>query len=207
MANSASTANGIAEAHQRLLANRDIQFDLPPPPQVQAPPVRGSSPWLDWIGTIGSSAGWLMWVAIGLFAALILFVIVRSLIRNRSQREAPAIVKHDLAEWRPEEKQARALLADADALAAEGRYEEAARLLLHRSLDDIRKRKPKLLKPALTSREIGLIDGLPSPVRSTFQVMAGAVERSLFAGRQLSREAWEEARAAYDAFALKGSWA
>ncbi len=206
MANSASTANGIAEAHERLLANRDIQFDLPPPPQMQPPPPR-SSPWLEWLSSLGTSAGWLMWVAVGLFAALVLFVVVRALIRNRSQREAPAAVKHELAEWRPEEKQARALLAEEDALAAEGRYEEAGRLLLLRSLDDIRQRKPKLLKPALTSREIGMIDALPGPVRQTFQVMAAAVERSLFAGRRLSREAWEEARAAYDAFALKGSWA
>jgi len=111
------------------------------------------------------------------------------------------------AAWRPEEKAARALLAEADAMAAAGRYDEAARLLLHRSLEDIAARRPTLLRPALTSREIAGVPSLPDAVRGAFAAMAAPVERSLFGGRALDSAAWQEARAAYGDFALSKAWA
>ena len=45
---------------------------------------------------------------------------------------------------------ARARLADADALAAAGRFAEAVHLLLYRSVDDISDRRPGLVRPAMT---------------------------------------------------------
>lgn len=197
MTNSASAAENVAEAHRRLRADGDIQFDLP---VLQPTPPRAPSP--PWF----SLPEWSLWLVAGVVVALILWIVVREIIKRSGQGNAYNPRETPEAQWRPEEKVARALLADADALAAQGRYEEAARLLLHRSLEDIRARKPRLLRPALTSREITRIEELPASVRGTFATMADAVERSLFGGRALSREAWETARAAYDAFALKGSW-
>jgi hypothetical protein len=198
---SASAANKIAEAHQRLRADRDIQFDLPvaPPPKVR----QADWSWFDWIGT---PSQFLLWVAVAVVVGLLLWLVIRAILARQGQGNAYNPRESGIDEWRPEAKAARALLAEADAMAASGRYEEAARLLLHRSLEDIQKRKPQLLRPALTSREIGAIATLPDAVRRTFATMAGAVERSLFGGRALSRDAWEDARAAYDAFALQGSW-
>ncbi|MDF7775663.1 hypothetical protein P1X14_10430 [Sphingomonas sp. AOB5] len=202
MTNSASTANKVAEAHQRLRADSDIQFDLPlaPPPKPRAP----ATSWFDWVGSPSQAV---LWIVAGILVALLVWLVVRTILARQGQGAAYNPRNSGLDQWRPEAKVARALLAEADEMAASGRYEEAARLLLHRSIEDIQKRKPRLLKPALTSREIGANAALPDAVRATFSTMAGAVERSLFGGRSLSRESWEEARAAYDNFALSGAWA
>jgi hypothetical protein len=193
----ASATQTVAEAHARLRANSDIQFDLPHAPQPK-PPVTGSwdLPALDF----------LFWPLVAIGAALIVFVIARAIYLRVRTGPVDVRAEPETEKWRPEEKAARALLAEADAMAAAGRYDEAARLLLHRSLEDIAARRPRLLRPALTSREIGRIPALPELVRSAFAAMAAPVERSLFGGRTLDRSAWEEARAAYGEFALPGAW-
>ncbi|AJP74606.1 hypothetical protein [Sphingomonas hengshuiensis] len=198
------TTETVAAAHAQLRARTDIQFDLPPaaPPEIP--------PWLRWLARalepLAPFAGWIFWGVLILGAATILWLIVANLIRNRSQRDRVASPEAEAEAWRPEERVARALLAEADAMAAAGRFDEAARLLLHRSLEDIARNRPRLLRPALTSREIAGIAALPQRVREAFVAMAAPVERSLFGGHSLARSDWEEARAAYGAFALPGSW-
>ena len=191
----ASATQTVAEAHARLRANPDIQFDLPhaPPPR---PPVHWNIPGLDF----------LFWPLVAIGAALIVFVIARTVYFRLQTGPGEVRAEPEPEKWRPEEKVARALLAEADAMAEAGRYDEAARLLLHRSLEDIAARRPRLLRPALTSREIARVSALPDMVRGAFAAMAAPVERSLFGGRTLDRSAWEEARAAYGEFALPGSW-
>ncbi len=97
---------------------------------------------------------------------------------------------------------ALALLEDADALAAEGRFGEAARLLLQRSVHHIATTRPEWLNPSSTAREIGAIPGLPGNAKQAFGVIAREVERSLYALRALAAEDWQRARAAYTDFAL-----
>lgn len=198
MTRTASTAQTVAEVHARLRAHRDIQFDLP-----HAAPPKPSS-W-HWSGEF-PALEFLFWPLVALGAALILFVIARTIYFRIRSGPAEVVAEREVAKWRPEERAARALLAEADAMAAAGRYDEAARLLLHRSLEDIAARRPRLLRPALTSREIARVPALPELVRSAFAAMAAPVERSLFGGRTLTRDAWEEARAAYGEFALPGAW-
>lgn len=105
-------------------------------------------------------------------------------------------------EWVPDRDTATALLADADRLAREGRYEEAVHLLLKRSVADIAAAKPDWLLPASTAREIAMFPKLPERARSAFGVIAERVERSLFALRSLDEADWSEARSAYTRFAL-----
>lgn len=200
----ASTTRDIAEAHARLRANNDIQFDLP----VAKPPE--TPEWMKWLAEAlsgwGSAGNLVLWVLAAAAVLMILWLIARwarGVVRDRDVRATP---EQEAAAWRPEEKVARALLADADAMAEAGRYDEAARLLLHRSLEEISRRRPTLLRPALTSREIARVPALPEAVRGAFAGMAAPVERSLFGGRQLGRDAWEEARAAYSRFALPEAW-
>jgi len=199
-----SASESIAAAHAKLRARTDIQFELPAAKPTEIPP------WLRWLGRalepLGPHMTWIFWTLVALGGATILWLIVRSLLHKRGQADAHAAPESEVALWRPEEKVARALLAEADAMAAEERYEEAARLLLHRGLEDIARNRPRLLRPALTSREIGAMAGLPERVRAAFVALAMPVERSLFGGRSLARSDWEEARAAYGAFALPGSW-
>lgn len=200
-----SKALTVAEAHAQLRARTDIQFDLP----IAKPPEPPA--WLKWLAEqlsgLAPFAGWIIWALIAAGAALLLWLIVRAAMRWSQGRGVTVTAEAEVAAWRPEERVARALLAEADAMAAAGRYEEAARLLLHRSLEDIARRRPRLLRPALTSREIAMVPALPDLVRGAFSAMAAPVERSLFGGRSLERRDWEDARKAYGEFALPGAWA
>jgi hypothetical protein len=192
----ASTAEKVAEAHARLRAHSDIQFDLPHVDAPKPSTVHWNFPALDF----------LFWPLVAIGVALILFLIARTVYLRTRSNTGEAVAEREAEKWRPEEKAARALLAEADAMAAAGRYDEAARLLLHRSLEDIAARRPQLLRPALTIREIARVPALPDMVRRAFAAMAAPVERSLFGGRALNRDAWEEARTAYGEFALPGAW-
>ncbi|MEH6758526.1 MAG: hypothetical protein V7676_13590 [Parasphingorhabdus sp.] len=108
--------------------------------------------------------------------------------------------------WRPDQAEARQLLEEADALAGQGQFEEAAHLLLFRSIEDIEKRRPDLLRPSNTAREIERFDSLPEPARAMFTVIAGHVERGIFATTPIGEEGWTASREAYGAFALPETW-
>jgi hypothetical protein len=193
------------EAHRRLLADSSIQFELKP---FQPPEVPG---WLRWLiealGDGGPAFRILFWAAA---AALLLFILYRAagwasgggLDRFRSRRAAGGAEEV----WQPEEAPARALLGEADALAQAGRYSEAARLILHRSIEDIEARRPQTVRPALTGRDIAAVPSLPPEPRSALARIVTLVERGLFAARPLSAEDWARCRSAYEAFAFGPGW-
>lgn len=199
-----STAQSVARAHEALRARSDIQFEMAAakPPEIP--------PWMRWLGRqlqhLAPYASYIFWGAVAIGLAILLYLIFVSFWRNRPSRDAEAAAEQDVAAWRPSEQVARALLADAEALAAQGRYEEATHLLLRRSLEDIQRHRPRDLRPALTSREIAGSEWMPGIVRRAFAAMAAPVERSLFGGRKLALADWEEARAAYGEFALPKAW-
>jgi hypothetical protein len=193
------------DAHRQLLADDDIQFTLEP---FRPEPVP------DWLRRLieGIAEIWpvlrvFFWIGV---AALVLFLVYQLAKRLAGERwpwrrsgagAAPA------ESWRPEEGPARALLAEADRLAADERFDEAAHLLLFRSIDDIDARRPQLVRPALTSRDIAAAPDLPEGPRHAFQSIVLLVERSLFGGRRLARPDWERCRSAYEEFAFAGAWA
>nr|WP_257214911.1 hypothetical protein [Sphingomonas sp. R-74633] len=187
-----------------MRARADIQFSMAPakPPEVPE--------WTRWLGKqlshFSPFAPTIFWICVAVGAAIILYLVITAIIRWLPSRDAKAEAEQDVATWRPTERAARALLADAEALAAQGRYAEAVHLLLQRSLEDIQRNRPRLLRPALTSREIAGAGWMPDIVRRAFAAMAAPVERSLFGGRSLAQGDWEEARAAYGEFALPGAW-
>jgi hypothetical protein len=109
-------------------------------------------------------------------------------------------------DFRPEEGRARALLAEADALAAEGRFTEAVRTLLHRSINDIEERAPNSIRKAQTSREISRMPVLPEAVRAAFAPITRAVEESWFGGRPIDAQRYQDCRKAYADFALPQNW-
>lgn len=108
---------------------------------------------------------------------------------------------------RPQEDAAKALLADADKLAAEGRFAEAVHLLLFRSINDIQEKQKGGVPRSLTSREIGRLESLPIKVRTALFPIIGIVERSFFGGRPVDKEGWQSARASYEDFAFGEAWA
>jgi hypothetical protein len=193
------------EAHRALRADRSIQFEM----EAFTPPTTPA--WLRWLGQLLEGSGpffkTIFWFAVAAFVLVLLYALFRyagegglARLLRRRPREEPA------DEWRPEEAPARALLREADALAEAGRFDEAAHLLLFRSLEDIDRRRPNLVRPALTSRELAGAPQLPPGPRAAFTRIVMAVERSLFGGRSLGEADWTGCRTAYEEFAFAREW-
>lgn len=200
-----SAASRAAQSDwEAVRRSAEIQFArLPPPQRVETPA------WLEWFQRLlekvfGPLARWLIeaWpfvekALLVLAVVLVLYLLWRLLgpLLGRRGKATPD-------DWAPTREEALALLEDADRLAAEGRYGEAAHLLLLRSVGQIRAGRPEALIPASTARDIAALPQLPAPARTAFGVIATLVERCLFALRDLDAEDWTVARAAYADFAL-----
>jgi hypothetical protein len=197
----------FVDAHARLLADSSIQFEMKP----FEPPVVPD--WLRWLLQLIEGGGpvfkAMFWIAVAAAVLFLLYWLARWIEGGGLaflKRRPKAAEGEAEAGWRPEEAPARALLGEADALAAQGRYDEAAHLLLHRSIDDIDLRRPQLVRPALTSRDLAAVPTLPPGPRSAFSAIVMMVERSLFGGRALAEPDWRQCRAAYEAFAFAPEW-
>lgn len=195
----------LAAAHAELVADQQLQFDRVGfvPPEVPG--------WLHWIrdaiAALGPFLKVAFWVGLGLIVAAIVYVLVREILRLRLPRpKADEIAPETEVEWRPDAATARNLLADADALASDGRYAEAAHLLLARSVEDIEQRLPRAIGVSLTTREIAQLNRLPEAARPSFAQIGRVVERSLFGGRPVDAQDFADCRRAYEDFALPGGW-
>lgn len=191
---------------EAVRASAEIQFAPMPPIKPPETPA-----WLEWLSKVlramfgplaeGMVAAW-PWIQKGLIVLALVLVaylawrLLRPLVA-RWRGRAPAGET-----WAPSREEALALLDDADRLAAEGRFGEAAHLLLLRSVGQIRARRPDTLIPASTAREIATLPQLPQAARTAFAVIAERVERCLFGLRDLDAGDWQAARTAYSQFAL-----
>lgn len=206
-------AGSAADGASEWLAVRhtaDIQFAPMPRVKPASPPaipgwlealLRGLEAIFAPIGRmLGLSWPVFQYVLIGLavlLAAYLLWLLLAPLVARalaRGSADAPEA-------WTPQRAEALALLEDADALAAQGRYGEAAHLLLRRSVGQIEAARPEWLVPASTAREIAALPMLPDAGRRAFATIATRVERSLFALRDLDAADWAAARGAYAEFA------
>ena len=79
--------------------------------------------------------------------------------------------------------------------------------MLQRTVEQIGARRPDMVRPALTSRDITRVEGLPGDVARAFTLIAGIVESGLFAARPVGADAWGRARSAYEAVAFPKAWA
>ncbi|WP_294256203.1 DUF4129 domain-containing protein [uncultured Sphingomonas sp.] len=221
----------LVAAHQALRDSGRIQFDLKtiePPP---APPG-----WIEdlfrtlgrWLAPVGRFLRWvtsfmpeapyariLLWGVIVVLAGLLLRVLYVGLRHGewrlpwrKRRRDGASIGPSETPDtaWVPAAAPARQWLAEADRLAAAGDYAAAVHHLLLRSIDDIARRRPRLLRPALTSRELARTDAIPPAPRRLFADLAAVVERSLFGGRAIDAAEWSRCRDAYADFARARSW-
>jgi hypothetical protein len=196
-------ADAFAAAHASLLADPALQFAFP-----QAPPERPPPSWLvELLSTIAPVLGVLFWATVALVLLTVAVLIGRELLRLRPAPKKPQPSPAPMPDLRPTPGRALALLQDADALAAQGRFAEAAHLLLLRSVADIEERRPNTIRASLTSREIAALPALPPPARNAFSFIAAAVERSLFGGRPVDAGAYADCRKAYEGFAMPQGWA
>ncbi|WP_245319628.1 DUF4129 domain-containing protein [Mesorhizobium temperatum] len=199
-------AERLAKAHEQLISDKSIQFDLPAyvPPQ----PPDWLKPLLDLLSSLGPYMIYLFWGAVISGAAIILLLVFLEmkgiawrLPWQRARREAEAEEA-----WRPDAGAAQILLSEADALAARGDYDEAVHLLLRRSVADIAGRLPDFLRPSLTARDIAAAASVPAKARAAFTEIARIVEAALFARRPVGAEGWRQARGAYERFAFRDAW-
>jgi hypothetical protein len=197
-----ATEQKLAAAHKALLETRGLQFDFKTftPPE----PPGWMEALLRFLTAIAPILKYVFWGGLIVGALLIAWFILREVVQVRfgPRRKATAP-----AAWRPEPDRARALLDDADRLAQDGCFDEAIHLLLFRSIDDITGRRPGLVGPALTSRDIARLDAMPSEAAGAFERIATAVERSFFGGRPAGEDDFTRARQDYEAFAFSGAWA
>lgn len=223
----AASADRFAAAHAALKADTSIQFTLgrtPPPPQ---PPewLRRLGEWLtETFKPVGRFLAWLfsflpdapyarilLWTVLAAGAALLIWMAYERIRHGEwrlpRRRKATAVaVEEDEPDWTPDAAPVREWLREADALAAAERYAEAIHHLLFRSVEDIRRRRPAVVRPALTSRELAVAPAIPPAARTPFAGIARLVERSLFGDRPVDADDWTSARTAYADFALPGAW-
>lgn len=199
-------AEWLAKAHQQLISDKSIQFELPAyvPPQ----PPDWLKPLLDLLSSLGPYMIYLFWGAVLSGAAIILLLVFLEmkgiawrLPWQRARRETEAEEA-----WRPDAGAAQILLSEADALAARGDYDEAVHLLLRRSVADIAGRLPDFLRPSLTARDIAAAASVPAKARAAFTEIARIVEAALFARRPVGAEGWRQARGAYERFVFRDAW-
>lgn len=208
MSNPGAAITGTEAAAQAEQAGRAVRGDETiqfAPVTVPPEPVRQDPQWLkDLLRTLGEgfAGAWpvLKWVLLAFFVALALYMAWQLIgpLLGRPRRRADEAV----AEWRPDRAEAEALLEDADALAAAGRYDEATHLLLRRSVSQIAAARAEWVRPASTARELAHLPALPDAARQAFTALARMVERSRYALRPLEAADWHQARAAYAEFAL-----
>ena len=209
MAGSEAAARALRDWHA-VHGDANIQFApiTYTPPKPEPPPE-----WLQMLGRwleqlfdplgkmFGHHWGTFQYVLIGLAGVglvALLWFWLRPLWNRRRQLEA----EEDM--WSPSQQEALGLLADADRLAAVGRYDEATHLLLQRSVHHIAYAKPEWLNPASTAREIAGLAGLSDHARSAFSSITELVERSRYGLRPLADADWQVARAAYAGFSQGG---
>jgi len=192
-------------AHRAMSADRSLQFDMKALEPAQPPPD-----WLRGLGELLTALGpvfkIIFWLGLALIAVAIVWYVIRELVRIRLPGKS-AKAAGAAAEWRPAPAAALALLSDADALAAQGRFAEAVHLLLLRSIDDIDGRLPNTVRPALTARDIAGLSRLPAAARPAFIRIARVVEASLFGSQAVDRETFADCRQAYETFAFPQAWA
>ncbi|MEP3890007.1 MAG: hypothetical protein ABJN69_06035 [Hellea sp.] len=205
----AQSSGRFDDAFRAMKRDEKLQFELPPAPEP---------PKVNWLENLFEVIGKfiiailpllkiIFFVGLGVIIALILYAIAKVIYETRFKREAKEVVKAAPPPlYTPDQDQARILLEDVDAMAAEGRYEEAVHELLFRSIQDIDIRRPNTIRRSLTSREIAALKILTPETRQAFAKIGGVVETSYFGGKTIGREEFDICRAAYAQFAQKDAW-
>ncbi|MEE8271391.1 MAG: DUF4129 domain-containing protein [Alphaproteobacteria bacterium] len=206
-ASMATPADEIRAAVDDVLSGTDFQRELPAgeaatpdesepyePPDVSMRPF----------DVIGPVANVLLWVVIIAAVALVAFYLNNEW---RFRRERPGGADPAAPPGAPDAggqvgAAGPGSLDDADRLAGAGRFDEAIRMLLLRSLADLRRRLDIGARPSLTAWEIVARATLPGPALSALSRIVSAAEISHFGGRPAGDEDYRCCREDYHSFTL-----
>ncbi|MEM9310655.1 MAG: hypothetical protein AAGA34_04345 [Pseudomonadota bacterium] len=204
----------LPDEYEAIRADADTQFAQLKLKEIEPREPSWFENWLndlfEWLADIFGPVGrfmtdyWdvLKWAFVVLIVAFVVYGVARLIGPLADRRGGARVELETEPDWQPDREESLALLEDADRLAAEGRFDEAARLLLQRSVGQIAAARPEWVDPSSTARELAALPRLSDAARRAFAVISEAVERSLFALKTLTRDDWEAARSAYADFAL-----
>jgi hypothetical protein len=192
----------VAAAHARLLKDASIQFH----PYVDRAPavlslLRVLAPLLKALGPFG---GWIVFGGLIIALGALFYPLVQRLLQSSPSKPSSVNLTGALAP--PSRARARALLEEADRLAAEGQFGEAARILLARSIQDVEAQRPKSIPKSATAREIARLPVLTEDARVCFSGIASAAESFAFAGKPMDQSTFDRCRTLYADFALPTVW-
>lgn len=204
--NSTENTQSVEDAHEDLLRDPNYTFTYGQREEIEFEIRETNTRDIAWLAALGTLLTYAFLGACALGIAYLLFLIGRELISVRlakKERKVETKAAELIPGYKPDQNIANILLAEVDKLAAEGRYDEAVHTLLLRSIQDIRKNKPRSVPPALTSREIGGLPILSANAQTAFKKISALVETSFFGGYALDKAAFETSREAYKSFAFE----
>lgn len=188
----APSPEAVAESRDRVLGGGAYQTERP---QEEAPPRREQlPPWL--VKAILWTAGIVVAAMIAYFLfnlALELWGSRFSLLHKRNEPAAETARVETVAPAQREKEQRT--LAEADALAAEGRFAEAIHLLLLVAMERLRGELGPRLAPAMTGREVLHLAALPGAAAEPLGRMVALSEIKHFGGREASAPDYRVCRA------------
>ena len=128
-----------------------------------------------------------------------IYLIGRTIYESRFAfgRDTDVTDEPEIPLYQPAKAQAQILMDEIDRLASEGKYGEAVHTLLFRSIQDIDRNRPNVVRRSLTAREIGALTVLTPEARTAFSTIAGVSELSHFGGTPIGKAGFDTARAAY----------
>lgn len=213
-ATTAPSAESIRDAVDRVVSRSDLQTELPAGAKRSTTTDRGgrgtSGSGRDIFsrqgsssGTVGSIVGGILWavlIAVGiLFIVWLVLYLARARSGGRAATDADGEGTDDAAPIDP--KVVTAPRADAEALAAQGRYAEAIHTLLLQTLQRLIDNARVSVPDSLTSREILDRVPLPDPAFAALGDLVGAVEVSHFGPDVPGQSDYARCRARFDVFA------
>lgn len=150
-------------------------------------------------GALSPIVSMLMWALLIAGAVVVIFYVVRELGRGRRDRvraSDPAIAEEPV----PHVAQLEGPLADADALAAQGKFAEAIHTLLLRTFQELAKASASHVSPHLTSREILARIPMLGDGRDALGELVAVVEVTWFGDDVPGEADWLRCRAQFDRF-------
>jgi hypothetical protein len=142
---------------------------------------------------------WLTWILAAASAGILFYVLVETIPAWRSARDEGWGM--DLIDPAAPAPTPAASLAEADALAGQGRFVEAMHLLLLHSLAELRRRLRLEFSDSLTSREILRRAQLPDEATVALRGIVTRVESSYFGDHPAARPDYESCRGRYEELA------
>ncbi|MEO3431303.1 DUF4129 domain-containing protein [Pelagibius sp. CAU 1746] len=183
----------VAASRDRVLDDRRYQTEKPEPEVVPEINRWRIPPWL---------AKTILWSLGAVVAAIILFFLfnlARELLEGRfgikrSPKAAPAEPAKVQAVPPAQREAEHRTLAEADALAAEGRFSEAIHLLLLVAMERLRRELGPRIAPAMTGREVLRLSAIPGEAAAPLTRMVAASEINHFGGRSAGEPDYRNCR-------------